>query len=88
MALSKADGRIDYIDTARFLGIFLVYHGHVVERMMYLGNVAAAHQYKFIYSFHMPLFFVLSGFIAKDWAKEEPVGRFIRSQPGGSELDR
>lgn len=80
MAFNKVAGRIDYIDTARFLGIFLVYHGHVVERMMYLGNVAAAHQYKLIYSFHMPLFFVLSGFIAKDWAKEESVGRFIRSR--------
>lgn len=76
----KTAGRIDYIDTARFIGIFLVYHGHVVERMMYLGNVAAAHQYKFIYSFHMPLFFVLSGFIARDWAKEESIGRFIRSR--------
>ena len=36
---------------------------------MYLGNAAAAHRYKFIYSFHMPLFFVLSGLIAKDWAR-------------------
>jgi acyltransferase len=80
MAFDKATGRIDYIDTARCLGIFLVYHGHVVERMMYLGNLAATHQYKFIYSFHMPLFFVLSGFIAKDWAREESVGRFIRSR--------
>lgn len=80
MTSDKTARRIDYIDTARFLGIFLVYHGHVVERMMYLGNLAAAHQYKFIYSFHMPLFFVLSGFIAKDWAKEESVGHFIRSR--------
>ncbi len=80
MAFERAGGRIGYVDTARFLGIFLVYHGHVVERMMYLGNVAAAHQYKFIYSFHMPLFFVLSGLIAKDWAREEPVGRFVRSR--------
>ena len=79
MTTGRGD-RIDYIDTARFLGIFLVYHGHVVERMMYLGNLAAAHQYKLIYAFHMPLFFVLSGFIAKDWAEEESVGRFIRSR--------
>ncbi|HWA47009.1 MAG TPA: acyltransferase family protein [Dongiaceae bacterium] len=80
MVSDKVSGRIDYVDTARFLGIFLVYHGHVVERMMYLGNLAAAHQYKFIYSFHMPLFFVLSGFIAKDWAREESIGRFVRSR--------
>lgn len=77
---TATQGRIGYVDAARFLGIFLVYHGHVVERMMYLGNVAAAHQYKFIYAFHMPLFFVLSGFVAKDWAQQETVARFIRSR--------
>lgn len=80
MAFGQGGGRIAYIDAARFIGIFLVYHGHVVERMMYLGNAAAAHQYKFIYSFHMPLFFVLSGFIARDWARDESFGRFLRSR--------
>lgn len=80
MGGDKLTDRIRYIDTARFIGIFLVYHGHVVERMMYLGNAAAAHQYKFLYSFHMPLFFVLSGFIARDWAREESFGRFVRSR--------
>src|SRR5262245_41855940 len=75
----RAGLRIAYADTARLVGIFLVYHGHVVERMMYLGNQAAAHQYKFIYSFHMPLFFVLSGLIAKDWA-EQTVGQFAKSR--------
>jgi acyltransferase len=72
--------RLAYADVARMIGIFLVYHGHVVERMMYLGNAAAAHQYKFIYSFHMPLFFVLSGLIAKDWAAEQSIGRFAKSR--------
>ena len=72
-------GRIPAIDVARFLGIVLVYHGHVVERLMYLGNGAAAVQYKFIYSFHMPLFFVLAGFIAKDWAAQGP-GGFAKSR--------
>ena len=47
---------------------------------MYLGNAAAAHQYKFIYSFHMPLFFVLSGLIAKDWAAEQSIGQFAKSR--------
>ncbi|MGC3996914.1 MAG: hypothetical protein QM767_05030 [Anaeromyxobacter sp.] len=42
-----------------------MYDGHVVERVMYLQNVAAAAQYKLIYSFHMPLFFVLAGAAAK-----------------------
>jgi acyltransferase len=76
----RAGVRLAYADVARLIGLFLVYHGHVVERMMYLGNAAAAHQYKFIYSFHMPLFFVLSGLIAKDWAAEQSIGRFARSR--------
>ena len=41
--MDRASVRIAYADVARLIGIFLVYHGHVVERMMYLGNVAAAH---------------------------------------------
>ena len=72
--------RLAYADVARLIGIFLVYHGHVVERMMYLGNAAAAHQYKSIYAFHMPLFFVLSGLIAKDWAAEQSIGQFAKSR--------
>ena len=49
--------RFDYVDIARFYGIFLVYYGHVVERFMYLKIEAATLQYKYIYSFHMVLFF-------------------------------
>lgn len=77
---SSSSVRLACADVARLIGIFLVYHGHVVERMMYLGNEAAAHQYKFIYSFHMPLFFVLSGLIAKDWAAEQSVAQFAKSR--------
>jgi hypothetical protein len=68
--------RVSMIDIARFYGIFLVYYGHIVERMMYLGNAAAASQYKFINAFHMPLFFILAGFVAKDWSAEQSPGRF------------
>jgi acyltransferase len=77
---SHSGVRLACADVARLIGIFLVYHGHVVERMMYLGDVAAAHQYKFIYSFHMPLFFVLSGLIAKDWGAEQSVAQFAKSR--------
>jgi acyltransferase len=65
--------RVVAVDVARALGLFLVYHGHVVERMMYLGHEAAAHQYKFIYAFHMPLFFLLAGCIAKDLSSLKPL---------------
>jgi acyltransferase len=34
---------------------------------MKAGSAVAATHYKFIYSFHMPLFFILSGYIAKEY---------------------
>lgn len=55
--------RIGSIDTARFLAIALVFYGHLVEQVMYLDSAAAAAQYKWVYSFHMPLFYVLSGIV-------------------------
>lgn len=70
--------RIDMVDAARLLGLAFVYYGHFVEQIMYLGNPAAAAQYKFIYSFHMVLFFVLSGFVFKQKDLELPIGRFLK----------
>ncbi len=55
--------RLDAIDVARALGLMLVYYGHFVEQVMYLENPVAAVHYKWIYSFHMILFFILSGWI-------------------------
>ena len=45
--------RIDWIDCVKGLGILLVYIGHC-----YIPTVN-----DFIYSFHMPLFFIVSGFL-------------------------
>jgi acyltransferase len=59
----NGEGRLDAIDAARALGLVLVYYGHFVEQTMYLKNPSAALQYKWIYSFHMILFFVLSGWV-------------------------
>ena len=72
--------RIPAIDVARFYGIVLVYYGHVVERMMYLGSPVAAHHYKFIYSFHMILFFLLAGFIAKESVQDLGLKDFVKSR--------
>lgn len=54
--------RVNVIDTAKAIGIFLVFYGHLVERFAVLGSEAAFIQYKFIYSFHMPFFFIIAGF--------------------------
>lgn len=46
--------RIYFIDNAKFIGIYLVIFGHA-PLPSYLNN--------FIYTFHMPLFFVISGML-------------------------
>lgn len=58
--------RILFIDIARFYGLVLVYYGHIVERVMFKKDPTAFYIYKFIYSFHMPLFFLLAGYVFKD----------------------
>lgn len=57
--------RIKWIDTAKALGMFLVFYGHYIEMFAKSGNTIASIQFQIIYSFHMPLFFMISGFFAK-----------------------
>lgn len=59
--LNKSE-RMFFIDAAKALGIFLVYYGHIIEKFYRLGSEAAFDQLKFIFSFHMPLFFIIAGF--------------------------
>lgn len=73
-----SDNRNILIDIARFYAMILVYYGHIVEQVMYLGSPDAAIQYKFIYSFHMPLFFLLSGTIVTDKKLSLPAGPFFK----------
>jgi len=70
--------RILVIDIARFYAMALVYYGHFIERIMLLKNPAAASQYKFIYSFHMLLFFVLAGYVAKESDIEFGFGKYLK----------
>lgn len=53
-ALNISTGRKYWIDVLRALGIILVVLGHVSKE----PNTVI-----FIYAFHMPLFFLLSGFL-------------------------
>lgn len=62
---SLENKRIDWIDRAKALGIFLVYYGHIVEELANKDNPLAFAQFKFIYAFHMPLFFIMAGFFFK-----------------------
>ncbi|RVT43109.1 acyltransferase family protein [Sphingobium algorifonticola] len=59
--------RLDWIDVARGIGIIAVVVGHVWTR----GAVR-----EFLYTFHMPLFFLLSGYLMQP----RPAWRFARRQ--------
>lgn len=72
--------RFEVIDVARLYGIALVFYGHFIEELMLLKNPVAASQYKFIYSFHMVLFIVLAGYVAKERTYEESIAKFIKSR--------
>ncbi|THB75623.1 MAG: hypothetical protein D6B25_11745 [Desulfobulbaceae bacterium] len=78
--------RFDFIDMARLYGVTLVYYGHIIESYMKAGSSVAAVHYKFIYSFHMPLFFILAGYVAKthprgllptEWARHHLTSRLV-----------
>lgn len=60
-----ATERLDWVDVARGIGIVAVVVGHIWTR----GGVRDA-----MYSFHMPLFFLLSGMLARP----QPSGAFAR----------
>jgi uncharacterized membrane protein YcfT len=58
-ALAKpAVQRLQYVDTAKCIGIFLMILGHTVGTAMPIVS-------RIIYAFHMPLFFLLSGYVAQ-----------------------
>ena len=78
----SARARIEWIDYARAIGIVLVVVGHVLGGLRHerFGDAILPYQpiNDFIYSFHMPLFFALSGIV---FALLPPssVEKFLRS---------
>lgn len=52
--------RLEYIDTLRGFAIFLVVLGHVLEH----AGLKDGFLFHLIYSFHMPLFICISGFVS------------------------
>ena len=59
---SQNKPRHDWVDVVRGLGIVLVFYGHYLQRGIDSHNASAVEQFRFIYSFHMPMFFIMSGF--------------------------
>lgn len=57
MEVSNKPQRVYWIDSLRFIAIFLVYIGHL--------GPSAGRIYSFVYLFHVPLFFFISGMFYK-----------------------
>lgn len=59
--------RLSYIDRAKGVAILLVVFGHVFCNMGYPDDESRMHllSYQFVATFHMPLFFFLSGLVMK-----------------------
>ena len=55
------EGRLLWVDLAKSFGLFLVFWGH----SLYGGGQVADVINRAIYSFHMPMFFILSGYVTK-----------------------
>lgn len=68
--------RIAYLDTVKLLTIFLVILGHVTQ-MMVNGWVVGEHLWKPIYSFHVPLFMLVSGYFVSDRTLNNPLGKMV-----------
>lgn len=64
--------RLEYVDVMRGIAITLVVVGHLIQ---FNGVPTDNPAFEFIYSFHMPLFFIVSGYITQrvthidSWAK-------------------
>ncbi len=59
--------RIDFIDVAKGIAIILVVIGHLPRDIMRENNILINFIYQWIYIFHMPLFFFLSGYLTKKY---------------------
>lgn len=55
--------RLEYIDNLKGLAILMVVIGHVIQFLYSPDNFDSNIVFRVIYSFHMPLFFILSGFV-------------------------
>ena len=69
----KSNQRIEYIDAAKAIAIILVIIGHChwIGAIPRLGNM--------IYTFHMPLFFIVSGFFLKDLPIKEAIIKYAKA---------
>ena len=66
--MRKRKARIGYIDVARGIAILLMIIGHVLEKGL---------KRSIIYSFHMPLYIITSGYFYKDRPLKEELKKTV-----------
>lgn len=78
--------RVDWVDYAKGIGIFLVVVGHVLRGLdgdaMLEGRTWFPVVDNWIYAFHMPLFFFLSGLFATRAVRESPSTFLVKRLKG------
>ncbi|MEV6791365.1 acyltransferase family protein [Streptomyces sp. NPDC051320] len=62
----KSSARDPYFDNAKYLAIILVAAGHSWEPLPDSGRIVAA-VYAFVYTFHMPVFILISGYLSRNF---------------------
>lgn len=65
--------RIDYIDTAKGIGILIVVYQHIIFALR-PNDLIMSRSYIVLTSFHMPLFFILSGYF---WSNKSDLKMFF-----------
>lgn len=66
--------RLEYVDVMRGIAISLVVVGHILQ---FNGLATDNSVFEFIYSFHMPLFFAISGYITQKVTYIDSIERLI-----------
>ena len=61
MEMQQTAKRLDHIDIAKAIGLLLVIYGHTFRMSMRAAHPWCAFSYTFVYRFHVPLLFLLSG---------------------------
>jgi len=76
--------RLDWIDAAKGIGIILVVIGHAIDGLMTSDHLSAssgaATLHFFVYTFHMPLFFLLAGVAAAGSLERTGPARFMAAR--------
>lgn len=74
--------RVEWVDIAKGIGIFLVVFCHTLRGVMKQEIMPPAWAYMdtWVYAFHMPLFFFLSGLFVEDSLRRSGFGEYVDSK--------